>query len=70
MRALIVGYGRMGKLVASLCPEYGFEVAGTVDVPEAGGRSDGRRRRGDRFLDRRRGASRTSDGWRRAASTS
>ncbi len=36
MRALIVGYGRMGKLVASLCPEYGFEVAGTVDIAESG----------------------------------
>jgi 4-hydroxy-tetrahydrodipicolinate reductase len=36
MRALIVGYGRMGKLVAALCPEYGFDVAGTVDVAEAG----------------------------------
>jgi 4-hydroxy-tetrahydrodipicolinate reductase len=36
MRALIVGYGRMGKLVESLCPEYGFEVAGTVDEAEAG----------------------------------
>jgi len=36
MRALIVGYGRMGKLVASLCPEYGMEVAGTVDIAEAG----------------------------------
>jgi 4-hydroxy-tetrahydrodipicolinate reductase len=36
MRALIVGYGRMGKLVESLCPEYGVEVAGTVDVAEAG----------------------------------
>jgi len=36
MRALIVGYGRMGKLVASLCPEYGFDVAGTVDIAEAG----------------------------------
>jgi 4-hydroxy-tetrahydrodipicolinate reductase len=35
MRALIVGYGRMGKLVESLCPEYGMEVAGTVDVAEA-----------------------------------
>lgn len=35
MRALIVGYGRMGKLVASLCPEYGFDVAGTVDIAEA-----------------------------------
>jgi 4-hydroxy-tetrahydrodipicolinate reductase len=35
MRALIVGYGRMGKLVESLCPEYGFDVAGTVDIAEA-----------------------------------
>jgi len=25
----------MGKLVASLCPEYGFDVAGTVDIAEA-----------------------------------
>ena len=36
MRTLIIGYGRMGKLVASLCPEYGLEVAGTVDIAEAG----------------------------------
>ena len=36
MRALIIGYGRMGKLVASLCPEYGVDVAGTVDIAEAG----------------------------------
>ena len=35
VRLLIVGYGRMGKLVASLCPEYGFDVAGTVDIAEA-----------------------------------
>ncbi len=35
VRALIVGHGRMGKLVESLCPEYGFDVAGTVDVAEA-----------------------------------
>jgi 4-hydroxy-tetrahydrodipicolinate reductase len=35
MRTLIIGYGRMGKLVASLCPEYGLEVAGTVDIAEA-----------------------------------
>ena len=35
MRALIVGYGRMGKLVESLCPEFGIDVAGTVDVDEA-----------------------------------
>ena len=25
----------MGKLVASLCPEYGFDIAGTVDIAEA-----------------------------------
>jgi len=36
MKALIIGYGRMGKLVASLCPEYGLDVAGTVDVAESG----------------------------------
>ncbi len=36
MRALIIGYGKMGKLVASLCPEYGLDVAGTVDIGEAG----------------------------------
>ena len=36
MRALIIGYGKMGKLVASLCPEYGLDVAGTVDIAEAG----------------------------------
>jgi 4-hydroxy-tetrahydrodipicolinate reductase len=35
MRALIVGYGRMGKLVESLCPEYGIAVAGTVDIADA-----------------------------------
>lgn len=34
MRVLIIGYGRMGKLVESLCP-YGFDVAGTVDIAEA-----------------------------------
>lgn len=35
MRALIIGYGRMGRLVASLCPEYGLDVVGTVDIAEA-----------------------------------
>ena len=35
VRVLIVGYGRMGKLVESLCPDYGMEVAGTVDIAEA-----------------------------------
>jgi 4-hydroxy-tetrahydrodipicolinate reductase len=35
MKALIVGYGRMGRLVESLCPEFGIDVAGTVDIDEA-----------------------------------
>ena len=32
---LIVGYGRMGRLIESLAPEYGARVAGVVDVQEA-----------------------------------
>ena len=31
MRILMVGYGRMGKLVESLAGEYGCEIAGIVD---------------------------------------
>ena len=31
MRILLVGHGRMGRLVGELAPEYGFEVAGVVD---------------------------------------
>jgi len=31
MRILIVGYGRMGKLVESLAGEYGCDIAGIVD---------------------------------------
>src|SRR5256714_14488191 len=31
MRILIVGYGRMGRLVESLAGEYGRKVAGIVD---------------------------------------
>ena len=34
-RLLIVGYGRMGRLVESLAGEYGFTVAGRVDVDNA-----------------------------------
>ena len=30
-RLLVVGYGRMGRLVDSLAPEYGARVAGRVD---------------------------------------
>ena len=35
MNVLIVGYGRMGRLVESLCPEFGIDVAGKVDIEEA-----------------------------------
>lgn len=37
-RLLVVGHGRMGRLVEALAPEYGFEVAGCVDeAVNAGG---------------------------------
>jgi 4-hydroxy-tetrahydrodipicolinate reductase len=32
MKLLIIGYGRMGKLVESLSSSYGFEVAGVLDI--------------------------------------
>jgi 4-hydroxy-tetrahydrodipicolinate reductase len=35
-RLLLVGYGKMGRMVEALAPEYGCEVAGIVD-PAAGG---------------------------------
>jgi 4-hydroxy-tetrahydrodipicolinate reductase len=31
MRVLLLGHGRMGRLVESLCPEHGVELAGVVD---------------------------------------
>lgn len=31
MRILLVGHGRMGRLIGDLAPEYGCEVAGVVD---------------------------------------
>ena len=31
MKLLLVGYGRMGKLVERLAPDYGFEVVGYLD---------------------------------------
>ncbi len=31
MRLLLVGYGRMGKVVERLAPDYGFEVVGRLD---------------------------------------
>ena len=32
MRLLIIGYGRMGRLVDQLSESYGFEVAGRLDI--------------------------------------
>ncbi|HEU4891072.1 MAG TPA: dihydrodipicolinate reductase C-terminal domain-containing protein [Vicinamibacterales bacterium] len=32
---LIVGRGRMGRVVEALAPDYGFQVAGTVDLDHA-----------------------------------
>jgi 4-hydroxy-tetrahydrodipicolinate reductase len=37
MRLLIVGYGRMGRLVESLAHEYGFEIAGRIDIDNVEG---------------------------------
>lgn len=31
---LLIGHGRMGRLVGSLAADYGFEVVGTIDVEE------------------------------------
>lgn len=31
LRVLLIGHGRMGRLVESLAAEYGFEVAGVID---------------------------------------
>ena len=45
MRILLVGHGRMGKLVAGLAGEYGCEVAGIIDsrtAAGAGGPASGR----------------------------
>jgi 4-hydroxy-tetrahydrodipicolinate reductase len=36
MRVLLVGYGKMGRLVEQLAGEQGIEVAGIVDVDRAG----------------------------------
>ncbi len=40
MRILLVGYGRMGRLVGELAPQYECEVAGVVD-PESPAHSGG-----------------------------
>ena len=35
LRLLVVGHGRMGRLVEGLAGEYGMEVAGRVDRSNA-----------------------------------
>ncbi len=40
MRVLLVGYGKMGRMVESLAGEYGCEVAGVID-PVLGRTADG-----------------------------
>lgn len=45
MKLLLVGYGKMGRMVGGLAPEYGCEVAGIVDpaaAEHAGGLIDPR----------------------------
>lgn len=48
MRLLVVGHGRMGRLVEPLAPTYGFEVAGILDAEsnEAGAGATAERCRG------------------------
>jgi 4-hydroxy-tetrahydrodipicolinate reductase len=53
MRILLVGHGKMGRMVESFAPEYGCEVAGIVDpqVPGAGAIDDARWRSVDVAVD-------------------
>jgi len=37
MRILLVGHGKMGRMVESLAPEYGCEVAGVIDPQDPAG---------------------------------
>ena len=32
MKLLLVGYGKMGRLIEQLAPEHGCEIAGRIDV--------------------------------------
>jgi len=41
MRILLVGYGRMGRMVERLAPEYGAEIAGAVDIDSASSLREG-----------------------------
>jgi len=48
MKILLVGHGKMGRLVEALAPEFGFDVAGAIDPqsPMHGGGPDAERWRG------------------------
>ena len=35
MKLAIVGYGKMGRLIDQLAPEYGFEVMARADIDRA-----------------------------------
>ena len=37
MRLLIIGYGRMGKMVEALSPEFGMQVSGRIDIDNVNG---------------------------------
>ncbi len=41
MKLAIVGYGKMGQLIAQLAPEYGFAVHSTIDLQEDFGKARG-----------------------------
>jgi 4-hydroxy-tetrahydrodipicolinate reductase len=53
MRILLIGHGKMGRMVESLAPEYGCEVAGIVDpqVPGSSAIDDARWRSVDVAVD-------------------
>jgi 4-hydroxy-tetrahydrodipicolinate reductase len=48
MKILLVGHGKMGRLIEGLAPEFGFDVAGAIDPqsPLHGGGPDAERWRG------------------------
>ena len=48
MKILLVGHGKMGRLIEALAPEFGFDVAGAIDPqsPLHGGGPDAERWRG------------------------
>lgn len=41
MKLAIVGYGKMGRMVAQLAPEYGFTIHATIDVNDSLERAKG-----------------------------